>query len=118
MNVIPTVIIQYAEGTAILWLIRSDAVSAPHYDLSDIVRLDGRLGAHIDGLFIAGEEDWKFCEEQLAANEEGEVFAAGVLACESSNPALLAKVLAVVEKEPKLASGLISALGWPPFEQV
>jgi uncharacterized protein (TIGR02270 family) len=73
--------------------------------------------AHLDGLRIAGGDCWKICEEQLAANEKGEVFAAGALACESSNLALMAKVLSVVEKEPKLASGLISALGWPPFEQ-
>jgi uncharacterized protein (TIGR02270 family) len=71
----------------------------------------------LDGLRIAGEAGWKVCEEQLAANEEGEVFAAGVLAGESLDPALLARVLSVVEKEPTLASGLISALGWPPFEQ-
>lgn len=109
---------QHAEESAMLWLLRRVATKSPHYSLADLAKIDGRVEAHLDGLRIAGEDGWKMCEEQLAANEEGEVFAAGVLACESSNPALMAKVLAVVEKEPKLASGLISALGWPPLEQV
>ena len=101
-----------------LWLLRRAAVNAAHYSLADLAKLDGRVEAHLDGLRIAGEQGWKMCEEQLAANEDGEVFAAGVMADESAKPELIAKVLSVVEKEPNLASGLISAFGWPPFEQV
>ena len=42
MNIkpIPHIIDQHAEEAAFLWLLRSDAVSAPHYDLEDLVRLD------------------------------------------------------------------------------
>ncbi len=99
------------------WLVRHAAVHAPHYSLADLVKLDGRVEAYLDGLRIAGEDGWKMCEEQLAANEEGEAFVAGVLAFESGNPAYIAKVLGVVEKEPKLAGSLVSALGWLSFEQ-
>lgn len=112
------VVSQHAEEVAMLWLMRRAAVCSQHYSLVDLAKLDGRVEADLDGLRIAGEDGWKICDEQLAANEDGEVFSAGVLVCESSNPALMAKVLLVVEKEPKLAGALISALGWPPFEQV
>src|SRR5437879_6096540 len=100
-----------------LWLLRGVAVGAPHYSLADLAKLDGRVEAHLDGLRIAGEEGWKTCEEQLAANEEGEVFAAGAMAFESTRPELVAKVLYVVEEEPKTVGGLVSALGWLSVEQ-
>src|SRR5205823_1593551 len=80
-------------------------------------KLDGRVEAHLDGLRVAGEEGRKFCEEQLAANEEGEVFAAGVLAFESAQSERIAKVLSVVDEEPKTVDGLVSALGWLSIEQ-
>jgi uncharacterized protein (TIGR02270 family) len=118
MLVINNLISQHAQEAAMLWLLRQVASKAPHYSLADVAKIDGRVEAHLDGLRIAGEEGWKKCEDQLVANEKGEVFAAGVLACESANQVLMAKVLSVVEKEPKLVGGLISALGWPPFEQV
>src|SRR6266481_5983395 len=112
------VLSQNAEEASTLWLLRKTASTRPHYSLADLAKLDGRLEAHLDGLRIAGGVGWKACEEQLAANEVGEVFAAGVLACESANPELMAKVLSVLEEEPELAGGLTSALGWPPFEQL
>src|SRR5438552_1774526 len=98
---ISTVIYQHAEEAAMMWLLRGVAVGAPHDSLADLAKLDGRVEAHLDGLRIAGEEGWKTCEEQLAANEEGEVFAAGAMAFESTRPELVAKVLYVVEEEPK-----------------
>lgn len=118
MPEIATVISQHAEESAMLWILRRAATKSPHYSLTDLAKVDGRVEAHLDGLRVAGDIGWKLCDKQLEANEEGEVFAAGVLACESSNPALMVKVLSVVEKEPKLASALISAFGWPPFEKV
>ena len=93
------------------------AVAAPQYSLADLAKMDGRVEAHLDRLRIAGEEGWKFCEEQLAANEEGEVFTAGGMAFESGKPELVAKVLSAVEEEPKTVDGLVSALRWLSVEQ-
>jgi uncharacterized protein (TIGR02270 family) len=116
MPVIARVLSQHAEETATLWPLRRAATQSPHYNLGDLAKIDGRLEAHLDGLRIAGDEGWKFCEGQLAANEEGEVFAAGVMAFESAKPDNMGKVLAVVEEEPKTVDGLVSALGWLPVE--
>jgi uncharacterized protein (TIGR02270 family) len=117
MTAIPSVLRQHADEASFQWGLRRTAVAASHYSLADLAKLDGRVEAHLDGLRIAGEDGWKICEEQLAANEEGEVFAAGVLAFESGKPAAIAKVLSVVEQTPALAGSLASALGWLPFER-
>jgi uncharacterized protein (TIGR02270 family) len=117
MPVIANVLSQHAEEAAMLWILRRAAVAAPHYSLADLAKIDGRVEAHLDGLRIAGDEGWKFCEEQLAAKEEGEVFAAGVIAFESAGPELIKTDLAVVEQEPETIDGLVSALGWLSVEQ-
>src|SRR5258707_804049 len=117
MTVIANVVSQHAEEAAMLWLLRRSATQAPHYSLADLAKIDGRVEAHLDGLRIAGEEGWRICEEQLAANEEGEVFAASVVAFESGSPGRIVKVLSVVEEEQKAMAGLVSAVGWLTFEQ-
>jgi hypothetical protein len=65
----------------------------------------------LDGLRIAEDEGWKFCEEKLAAKEKGKVFTAGVLAFESAKPERTAKALSVVEEESKTVDGLGVRLG-------
>ena len=59
---IPHIIDQHAEEAAFLWLLRSNAVSAPHYDLDDLSGLDERVEAHIDGLRIAGDMLGRFAK--------------------------------------------------------
>lgn len=100
-----------------LWLLRDGAVGAPHYDLKDLVKLDDRLEAHLDGLRIAGDAGWEICLEQLGFEEAGEVFAAGYVALETDNPERLEKVLEVVAKEPGLRHPLVSALEWQEPER-
>jgi len=116
-KILRTIVAQHTEETAFLWLLRNLASSEPSYSLANLATLDGRLDAHLDGLRIAGEEGWKFCEDQLAANGDGEVFAAAMMAFESARPECIAKVLSVVEEEPKAVDGLVSALGWPSIDQ-
>ena len=53
--IIDEIVSQHAEEAALLWLPRSNAVSAPHYSLKDLAKLDGRVEAHLDGLRVAGE---------------------------------------------------------------
>ena len=115
---ISAVVVQHAEEVAFLWMFRPRILTAPHCLLQDLAKLDNRIEAHLDGLRIAGGEGWKICEEKLATKEVGAVFTAGVKACESADTALVAKVVSIVEQEPKVADGLVSALGWPPFDQV
>ena len=117
MSVIATVISQHAEEAAFLWTLRNGALTASHYSLADLAKLDGRVEAHFDGLRTAGEEGWLVVQEQLSFKEPGEVFAAALLAFETGNETRIQKVLEIVTDEPGLAPGVISALGWLLFEQ-
>ena len=116
--IIAEIVSQHAEEAAFLWLLRSNAVSAPHYSLKDLAKLDGRVEAHLDGLRVAGEPGWELCKAGLGNEENGEVFAASVMAFESGIESRIQAVLDVVQKKPELSTGLISALGWIAYEQV
>lgn len=77
-SVIPHIIDQHAEEAAFLWLLRHNAVYAPHYNLKDLTKLDVRVEAHIDGLRIAGDYGWEACYHNLEFKERGEVFTAAI----------------------------------------
>ncbi|MDJ0840169.1 MAG: TIGR02270 family protein [Acidobacteriota bacterium] len=119
MNVsIRNVIDQHAEEAAFHWLVRANAIKAPHYTLADLTALDNHLDAHLDGLKIAGPAGWEACKEALNHNEAGEVFTAGVLAFDSGDTARIQTVLEAGSASRELSRGLVSALGWLPYRRV
>ncbi len=105
-----------ADDAPFLWLLRDRAVSAAHYALRDLTKLDERVEAHVDGLRVAGDYGWSLCEKALEWEETGEVFTAGILALESGNPQRLNLVLEKSCPHRRLQRGLISAAGWTEFE--
>ena len=107
---------RHADDAPFLWLLRDRAVSAPHYSLRDLAKLDERVEAHVDGLRVAGDYGWSLCEKALEWGEPGEVFTAGILALESGNPQRLNLVLEKACSHRKLQRGLISAVGWTELE--
>jgi len=118
VDVIPEIVAQYAEGAAFLWLLRDVAVVAPHYSLRSLAKLDERVEAHIDGLRIAGREGWQHCHAQLDEwGEAGEVFAAALLAVEGGKRGAWMRVVDVGTTDAAAARGLVSALGWLPYER-
>ncbi len=117
-GVISSIVSQHGEEAAFLWLLRSNATRQPHYTLKDLAKLDDRVEAHLDGLRVASEAGWELCKAALGTEEPGEVFAASVMAFETGIEARIQAVLDVVQQNPELSAGLISALGWIPFEQV
>ena len=68
------VVEQHTEDASFLWLLRDDAVHAPNYNLQDLADLDERVEANIDGLRVAGDVGWEYCERGLEQEEPGEVF--------------------------------------------
>ncbi|MDG6025323.1 MAG: TIGR02270 family protein [Candidatus Brocadia sp.] len=117
MTVIPIIIEQHAEDAAFHWLLRDSAVYAPHYSLKDLSKLDNRVEAHIDGLRIAGEEGWKIANEVLAMEDAGEIFTLAALAFESGNETRIHNVVEAGSVSPELSRGIVSALGWLPYQQ-
>ena len=118
MSVIPVILEQHTEDSSFLWILRDSAVNEPHYKLSDLAKLDDRVEAHIDGLRISGDEGWEICKEALAREEAGEIFTAAVLAFESGIEERIQAVLEAGNDDYELSRGLISALGWIPFQQI
>jgi uncharacterized protein (TIGR02270 family) len=114
-DIIPEIVEQHAEEAAFLWLLRDAAVCAPHYLLADLVRLDNRVEAHLEGLRLAGDAGWEICEN--AMGDAGEVFAAAVLALENGQPGRLQVALAKGGATPETQRGLISALAWLPYDK-
>jgi uncharacterized protein (TIGR02270 family) len=112
-----TVIEQHAEEAAFLWMLRDRAVGAPNYKLKDLLRLDGRVEAHLDGLRNAGHFGRQLCQRMLDNKEAGDGFAAGVVAFDSGDLALIRKI-SISCTVGQLARGLVSALGWLPFDKV
>ena len=108
----------HAENAAFVWLLRKGATSEPHYLLKSLAKLDSRIDAHIDGLRVAAEPGWAICEEALSWKEPGELFAAGVLALESGDQKKIDKVLQAAVAAPDAAVGVISAIGWLPFDRI
>jgi uncharacterized protein (TIGR02270 family) len=116
-KVIPEVVDQLAEESAFLWTLRDVAVSAPHYLLVDLERLDARVEAQLDGLREVGEPGWVVVRQALESGQPGEVFAAAALAFEAGDQGRINEVLQTAESQPGAARGLTSALGWPAYEQ-
>src|SRR4030067_2119036 len=114
--IIPDIIPQHAEETAFLWLLRERAVYAPHNTLKDLVKLDDRVEAHLDGLRIAGDAGWEICKGALEGKEAGELFAASVLAFEGADETRNQTVLEAGSADPELSQGVVSALGWLSYQ--
>lgn len=112
------VVEQHAEEAAFLWLLRDDAVRAPNYNLQDLANLDERVEANIDGLRVAGDVGWEYCETGLELEEAGEVFAAGVIAFEGADEKRIQKVLDTACSESELGRALGSAFGWLTIYQM
>jgi uncharacterized protein (TIGR02270 family) len=115
--IVREVVTQHAEEASFLWLLRHAAVSRPHYSLADLSKLDNRVEAHLDGLRIAGESGWDVVQENLSFDEPCDLFAAGSLAFESGNRNWIDFVMETAAKNPEVAPGVISALGWLPYPQ-
>ena len=63
------------------------------------------------------DEGWELCKA-TAGEGPGAVFATAVLALESGKDERVSFIVELGSAKPKLARGLVSALGWLPYERV
>ncbi|HEU5136389.1 MAG TPA: TIGR02270 family protein [Steroidobacteraceae bacterium] len=108
----PWVVAQHAEESAHLRNVRTQLLTAPHIQLPDLGRHDERISAHLDGVALAGDAGFGYCEQLLENPGAGEIFAATVRAIEDGNPQRLGQMLAVAPAATDGWRGLCSALGW------
>ena len=60
-RLIPEIVGRHSENAAGLWLTRDNAVKGSSFKLSDLIRLDERIEANIDGLRVAEMNGWVCC---------------------------------------------------------
>jgi uncharacterized protein (TIGR02270 family) len=110
-KIILDVVNEHADESSFIWLQHSSAVNSPNYSFQQLLDLDERLEAHIDGLRVAGEHGWKVAEELLGNENPEDFFPAAVLALESDNKRF-EELIERASHTPEAVPGLISALGW------
>jgi uncharacterized protein (TIGR02270 family) len=108
---------EHSEEAAFLWLLRDRAATSPMFSRAELTALDERVEAHLDGLRIAGARAWPLCKRAIGLDDAGEVFARAELAIETKSWEELAAAIDVSVGDPELGRGLVSALGWAPWEQ-
>jgi uncharacterized protein (TIGR02270 family) len=116
--VIPIVLQQHADDAAAFYATRTLLVDAPHVKLHHLRRLDDRLVAHLDGLAVAGEDAWPFCEAALELPSSGAVFTAAVCAINDKRNDRLDRLFALVAAQPEIRDGLVSAFGWAEGQEL
>jgi uncharacterized protein (TIGR02270 family) len=114
---IEEIVALHAEDAALLWRLRDAALRAPHYSLTDLVKLDDRLEAHVDGVRVADELGWESIKSVAEDGAPGAVFAAGVIAFGSEDQTRIREILDLGTATPEAARGVASALGWLPYEK-
>ncbi len=107
---------QYANESSFLWLLRSISVNQPHCDARDILELEQRIAAQLDGLMTSVDIGWQVCEEALELQGVGEVFTAMVVAMRSHEGRKIQLAVETGLNSAPAMPGLISAMGWLPDE--
>ncbi|NOX90993.1 MAG: TIGR02270 family protein [Gammaproteobacteria bacterium] len=115
-NVYKDIYEQYVDDAAFLWILRSVAIEKPYYKASDILELEQRIEARLDGLMTSLDPGWEACETALELQEPGEVFTSMVIAMRSHEAAKIKTAVDVGLENEIATPGLISAMGWLPAE--
>lgn len=110
------VVRQHVELAAFLWAQRDTLSLDDPADAGMIGEIDQRVEANLDGLRIAGAAAWPAIETVVKDfPEKGELFVAGWMAIEQSEPQRLDEAVGLVRQldQPR---GLVGALAWhkPP----
>lgn len=108
---------QYLDEASFLWVLRSAAVNRPDYLPKDILELDRRIDAHLDGLMTAPEQAWQVCEQAVDRGDAGEVFTCSVTAFRSLDVPKIQRAVEAGLSDASVFSGLVSALAWVPGKQ-
>lgn len=116
--IIPVIVQQHAEESAILRHVRSVLVRAPHVRLRHLRRLDDRIAAHLDGLAVAGRAGTALCTAALERAGAGEVFALAVRLIDERDDRALDRLVALAAALPDAQRGLLSAFGWVSAAQL
>lgn len=105
---------QHLEEVHTLYNQRQDLVHSLSGTLPDILLLDNRIDANLDGLRCYHNAIDKLLDVLGESVDNGFIFTASILATETKNTELLKCILAKVESEHDSLPGLLSAYSWIP----
>jgi uncharacterized protein (TIGR02270 family) len=110
--IVPPVVQQHVDDSALLASNRIAFVEAPHPRLDQLDRFDRRLAAHLDGLRLSGEEGWALSEAVLDIPSRGAVFVVTARALEDRDERRLARVFALAQAVQETSAGFLAAFAW------
>ena len=111
-GIIENVVYQHAENACSLWWQRHNAVHEPHYAFEDLVHLDNRVEANLDGLRIAGNHAFPIIDANIAGGDEGGVFTKAVLLLERGENDKFLDLAESLNDKRDVLEELESALAW------
>jgi len=117
-SIVENVVYQHVENVCALWRQRHDAVNEPHYSLGDLVYLDNRVDANLDGVRIAGESGLEMVDELFNATDDGACFCKALLFIENGEQKAFFELVEQVKDNPIYFAELDSALAWSSAEKL
>lgn len=108
------IVLEHLEWVASGWLERSMVVRSRIHDLVDLLRIDERLRANLDGIAAAGELGWELAYHRARSREAGRVFGVVAVAGFRSDRDGLEAAVAPMLHDDSQWPPMISALGWLP----
>jgi uncharacterized protein (TIGR02270 family) len=116
--IVSDVLQQHADDAMALAGNRQALTRAAYAKLPRLRRSDQRLGAHLDGLRIAGRGAESSHEGALESPSPAVVFVSMVRALEDKDKRRLERLIDLVQGVPCLVDGLLFALGWVERSQL
>src|SRR5258708_1842890 len=93
-------VVEHAEEIAFLWGQRRASLRSPELTQHNVIELDERIAAHLQGLLVPGESAAALLAERLAADDPLDAFAGALgLARLGSGPGPLFAALGAAEGE-------------------
>ncbi len=114
---LPDLVEEHLDELGFLWAQRKTAVTSPKYLHRDVVKLEARIEAHLEGLLVPGEALLDFAKPGLEGDDADAAFAAAFSLLRARVPGAPDAVWAALESAtPARARGLADALAWAPSD--
>lgn len=119
LKVIPDILEEHFEELAFLWGQRQEALYSPEYTLPELLELEERIEAHVQGLLVGAENTIPFVEDGLSQDEPLEVFAAAYTLLRLNIDSAARQVMDVfMQAEGPQLDGIREALCHGPIDMV
>lgn len=109
---------QHVDDATFLWLLRSLAMTRSQHTCASIKKLEYQINNHLKGLAVTPKLAWELAWKAAECQEGGEAFILAMLAFSSGNSRKTEAAIDVGMENPATFGGLLSALGWLPFDKI